>query len=311
MCSAGKASNVVTVASGVPQGSILRPLFFILYTADIPLIAKEFNLNVHCYADDGQLYFHERAELASSVVANFSACIAEIERWMASNRLKLNPDKTQFIWMGTWQQLAKVNSSSVALGSSTLECQSTVNGQQPWRHHRLPADNEGPCSSYLHCLLLPASSVACRASITLIRCMCITCTCIHFKQAGLLQQLARRHLRHSHSAAKVSVACRCQTRYEKTEVRSNLRNHPRQASLAACSTTNRLQVGSSGLQVPAQSGSSLPDGDGTTRVTHFRTAYASFICSRRCYSAEDRVFGWVLEVSRALDPHSGTVFQLT
>ena len=70
--SGGKASNVVTVTSGVPQGRVLRPLFFILYTADIPLIAKEFNLNVHCYVDDGQLYFHERA---SSVVANFSACI--------------------------------------------------------------------------------------------------------------------------------------------------------------------------------------------------------------------------------------------
>ena len=137
-------------------------------------------------------------------------------------------------------------------------------------------------------LLLPASSAACRASITFIRCMCITCTCIHLKQAGLLQQLARRYLRHSHSAATVSVACRCQTRYEKTKVRSDLRNHPRQASLAACSTTNRLQVGCSGLQVPAQSGSSSPDGDGTVRVTHSRTAYASFISSRRCYRAEDR-----------------------
>ena len=72
-----------------------------------------------------------------------------------------------------------------------------INRQQPWSHRRQPADNEGPCSSYLHCLLLPASSTACRASIVLIRCMCITCTYIHFKQAGLLQQLARRHLRDS------------------------------------------------------------------------------------------------------------------
>ena len=102
--------------------------------------------------------------------------------------------------------------------------------------------------------------------------------------------IARMHLRHSHSAATISVACRCQTHYEKTEVRSNLRNHPRQASLFACSTTDRLQVGCSGLQVPAQSGSSLPDGDGTTRVTHSWTAYAWLICSRRCYRAEDREF---------------------
>ena len=76
---------------------------------------------------------------------------------------------------------------------------------------------------------------------------------------------------------------------EKMEVRSDLRNHPWQASLVACSTTNRLQVGCSGLQVPAQSGSSLPDGDGTTHVTHSRTAYALFICSQRCYRAKDRM----------------------
>ena len=126
MCiySGWKASNVVKVA-GVPQGSVLGSLLFILYTADISLITKElFNLKVHCYTDDGQLYFYERS---SSVVANYSACIAEIERWMASKRRKLNPNKTQFIWVGTWLQLGKVDSSSFALGSFTLGCQSTVN----------------------------------------------------------------------------------------------------------------------------------------------------------------------------------------
>ena len=142
--------------------------------------------------------------------------------------------------------------------------------------------------------------------------MCITCTCIHLKQAGLLQQLACRHLRHSHSAATVSVARRCQTRYEKTEVRSDLRNHPRQVSLVACSTTNRLQVGCSGLQVPAQPGSSLPDGDGTTCVTLTHTS-PDGVCfvhqpMEMLLCRGQRVFGLVLEVSRALDPHSGTVF---
>ena len=75
------------------------PVFLDLYTADIPLIAKEFNINVYYYADDGRLYFQERSELASSVVANISVCIAEIERWMASNQRKLNSIKAQFIWM--------------------------------------------------------------------------------------------------------------------------------------------------------------------------------------------------------------------
>jgi len=36
------------------------------------------------------------------------ACVTDIDKWMSSNRLKLNADKTEFIWLGTRQQLANV-----------------------------------------------------------------------------------------------------------------------------------------------------------------------------------------------------------
>ena len=83
-------SSVESVRSGVPQGSILGPLLFLLYTADIPLIASDFGLNVHCYADDGQLYISSKAGAARSSIELVTACINQLDRWMSSNRLKLN-----------------------------------------------------------------------------------------------------------------------------------------------------------------------------------------------------------------------------
>ena len=54
------------------------------------------------------------------------ACINQLDRWMSSNRLKLNSDKTQLIWLGSRQQLLKVNPDSILLGAFTVRFQSSV-----------------------------------------------------------------------------------------------------------------------------------------------------------------------------------------
>ena len=122
----GSMSSVEFVKSGIPQGSILGPLLFLLYTADIPLIASDFGLNVHCYADDGQIYISSRAGAAESSVHMATACISQLDQWMSSNCLKLNSDKTRLIWLGSRQQLLKVNPDSILLGASTVKFQSSV-----------------------------------------------------------------------------------------------------------------------------------------------------------------------------------------
>ena len=122
----GGQSLLNTVTTGVPQGSVLGPLLFLLYTADIPLIAGQFGLGVHCYADDGQLYIFDRAGHFDKLVSKVTVCINEIDEWMSSNRLKLNTDKTQFIWLGTRQLLQKIGIDSIQLDSKNVKFQTSV-----------------------------------------------------------------------------------------------------------------------------------------------------------------------------------------
>ena len=105
------------VTGGVPQGCVLGPILFLLDTADIGLIAEKHGINLHLYADNWELYVHCKAHEAAVTCSRFVSCIRDIDNWMASNRLKLNPDKTQFIILGSRQQLAKVNCDSIHLGN--------------------------------------------------------------------------------------------------------------------------------------------------------------------------------------------------
>jgi len=82
----------------VTQGSILGPILFLIYCADVIAIAKRHGLGrlgVHSYADDTQLYFHTAQATVDNMVQRLVLCMEEIHQWMNANRLRLNEDKTQ------------------------------------------------------------------------------------------------------------------------------------------------------------------------------------------------------------------------
>jgi len=52
-----------SILCAVPQGSVLGQILFILYAADVIPIAQHYGFQMHSYADDMQLYFHDKAVL--------------------------------------------------------------------------------------------------------------------------------------------------------------------------------------------------------------------------------------------------------
>ena len=107
-------SSWVPAPYGLPQGSVLGPLLYIIYTSEIGSLLTASAVLGHLYADDVQAYLHCLATNATDAVRAMSLALGALEAWMSSNRLRLNPSKTQFIWLGTRQQLAKLDLSTIA-----------------------------------------------------------------------------------------------------------------------------------------------------------------------------------------------------
>jgi len=112
---AGARSTLQSLFCGVPQGSVLGPLLFALYSADVIKITASHGVCIHAYADDMQTYASCTAPDQQMATSRLLACVADIETWMTSNRLKLNAGKTEFIWLGSRQQLAKISPSSLLI----------------------------------------------------------------------------------------------------------------------------------------------------------------------------------------------------
>jgi len=122
----GTKSIWTIILCGVLQGSVLGPLLFILCAADVIAIAQRHGFQVHSYADDTQFYFHDKAESCERRLPRFTECIAAIESWMTANRLKMNTDKTDFIWLGSKHPVDKIHSQTIALEAVHVPVSSVV-----------------------------------------------------------------------------------------------------------------------------------------------------------------------------------------
>ena len=131
------------VISGVPQGSCLGPLLFIMYTSQLFHLVKKHLPTAHGYADDTKLYLSFRPISTVSqdhAIQAMEDCISDIHNWTTHHRLMMNDDKTEFLIIGSRQQLAKINISNVHVGSSEILPVNSVRDLGAWLDETMSMD---------------------------------------------------------------------------------------------------------------------------------------------------------------------------
>ncbi len=117
-------SEAINVKYGVPQGSVLGPILFTIYTAPLGEIIEECGLQRQMYADDTGIYHSISPidiESQKMTISMINTCIDKIKEFMILNKLKINDEKTIFMALGTNYWTEKLNIKSMNIGNSEIE----------------------------------------------------------------------------------------------------------------------------------------------------------------------------------------------
>ena len=104
------------VSIGVPQGTILGPILFLVYVNDLP--KNLLNSKLVMYADDTTIICHSHDE--NTVVTKINLALHAADKWFCENGLILNISKSSLLTVGTMQRLKHFSYTPVVLNGSPI-----------------------------------------------------------------------------------------------------------------------------------------------------------------------------------------------
>jgi len=137
-------SLITRLLCGVPQGSVLGPLLFILNTFDLIQLIEGNGLGPHLYADDTLVSGSSRPSNVSAFLSSISDCLRDVASWMKSNSLQLNSSKAEVM-----KTSAPAPSTCVGVISRRRDGWSGDVRPWPWHLHRRRPQHEIGLPTYL------------------------------------------------------------------------------------------------------------------------------------------------------------------
>ena len=127
-------SDFAPVHSGVPQGSVLGPILFTMYTKPLSAIIDSHSIIHHSFADDlhclhclHDLQMSAPPDRISELLHSMQSCISDVRAWATANMLKLNDSKTELMLVTSKRSKHLHNlPTSITIGNTQIPFKQSV-----------------------------------------------------------------------------------------------------------------------------------------------------------------------------------------